>query len=177
MAKASKYAVLGLLALMLAALASGCSRKVLQPVLVTDTLRIVTSDTVLVEVRDTTMSVPVPQVRIEHVRPADTTSVICDGLYRSEARVADGLLYHSLQTLPDARVQVQAPVTNTTHIYNKERENTHREQPPPIVKEVERELHWWQVWAMRLGYFTAGFALIRIGLWLYRKRNTFHTLY
>lgn len=170
----SKHIMLaGLLALMLAALASGCSHKVVQPVLVTDTLRIVTSDTVIVEVRDTTLSVPVPQVRIEQVKPADTTSVLTDGLYTSEARLQDGWLYHSLYTNKDAQVQVNAPVTNTTHIYNKEKESSHAEQPPPVVKEVEKELHWWQVWAMRLGYLTAGLLLLRSCFWVYKKRGFF----
>lgn len=143
-----------LLIIMLAAILMGCSRKVYLPIetVRTDTLRVETHDTLKVNQRPMTVSIALPQTHMERTT-GDTTSTLQNGLYRSTAVIRNGLLYHSLETLPGATVTGQVTVADTTRTTGtKQLEKSNTTRKKTVTVEVEKKLTMVQQVALWTGY-------------------------
>lgn len=121
--------------------------------------RVVTShieqDSVTVEVRERieyirdTVEVAIPAIS-ESVATRDTVSHLENAYAVSRASIADGILHHSLMTIPQIqRIPIRtASIMRDSIVFR----NFYRD----ITTEVERELSWWQqtqikgFWAMIL---------------------------
>ena len=156
------FHVFSLLLLLMAASACGVVRPVIQP---TDSTRV----EVRVErefVHDTTF-VELPVV-IEKIQTLDTTSKLENDYARSEASVTAGILRHSLETKPaKLPVPVEKEIVYRDSIVFRDRVVTE-------VKEVERQLTFWQQFKMRAGVaamiLTALYAIyLLIRLYLKKK--------
>ena len=156
------FHVFSLLLLLMAASACGVVRPVIQP---TDSTRV----EVRVErdfVHDTTF-VELPVV-IEKIQTIDTTSKLENDYARSEASVTAGILRHSLETKPaKLPVPVEKEIVYRDSIVFRDRVVTE-------VKEVERQLTFWQQFKMRAGVaamiLTALYAIyLLIRLYLKKK--------
>ena len=77
-----------------------------------DTIRIVSRDTIKITQHSVPVSVPLPTVNLSNVTK-DTVSTLTDGLYKSVASIKDGLLHHSLYTLPNAKVNTDVQASDT----------------------------------------------------------------
>ena len=157
------FLVFSLLLLLMAASACGVVRPVIQP---TDSTRV----EVRVErefVHDTTF-VELPVV-IEKIQTLDTTSKLENDYARSEATVTAGILRHSLETKP-----AQLPVPVAKEIVYRD-SIVFRDRVVTEVKEVERQLTFWQQFKMKAGVaaiiLTALYALYLL-IRLYLKKNT-----
>ena len=157
------FHVFSLLLLLMAASACGVVRPVIQP-----------TDSTRVEVRaerefvhDTTF-VELPVV-IEKIQTLDTTSKLENDYARSEASVTAGILRHSLETKP-----AQLPVPVEKEIVYRD-SIVFRDLVVTEVKEVERQLTFWQQFKMRAGVaamiLTALYALYLL-IRLYLKKNS-----
>ena len=147
------FLVFSLLLLLMAASACGVVRPVIQP---TDSTRV----EVRVErefVHDTTF-VELPVV-IEKIQTLDTTSKLENDYARSEASVTAGILRHSLETKP-----AQLPVPVEKEIVYRD-SIVFRDRVVKEVKEVERQLTFWQQFKMRAGV-AAMILTILYGLYL-----------
>lgn len=142
-----------------------------------DTIRISTHDTIIVKQHAENVSVPLPTVYLSNAT-RDTTSTLADGLYKSVASIRNGLLYHSLYTLPDAKVNATVEPTDTTKIQH----DTHSiarldsiKVPYPVVQsKVVYELHWWQ----KIPYYIGWLAIIIGGIYVIKwlaKKNILHS--
>ena len=109
-----------------------------------------TADSTRVEVRYETVTVhdtayvELPVI-IEKIQTLDTTSTLENDYARSEATVSAGILKHSLETKP-ARLTmlVEKEIVYRDNIVFRDRVVTE-------VKEVERQLTFWQQFKMRAG--------------------------
>ena len=156
------FHVFSLLLLLMAASACGVVRPVIQP---TDSTRV----EVRVErefVHDTTF-VELPVV-IEKIQTLDTTSKLENDYARSEATVTDGILKHSLETKP-----AQLPVPVEKEIVYRD-SIVFRDLVVTEVKEVERQLTFWQQFKMKAGV-AAMILTVLYGLYLllrlYQKKK------
>jgi hypothetical protein len=140
--------------IMLVAILTGCSRKVYLPIetVRTDTLKVETHDTLKVNQRPMTVSVTLPQTHLERTT-RDTTSTLQNGLYRSTAAIRNGLLYHSMETMPGATVIGQVTVADTTRTTGtKQLEKSSTAQKKTVTVEVEKKLTMAQQVALWTGY-------------------------
>jgi len=111
-----------------------------------------------------TVTFEVPKEVIKNVT-TDTTSIVETSFAKSEAKVSNGLLYHSIENKEQA---IQKPVivhvTDTLYVSD----SSSQEIPEPEIKYVDKELTWWQ--RVRLDTYVillaiiAGYILIK-----YRK--------
>ena len=128
-----------LLLFLAAASACGVVRPVIQP-----------TDSTRVEVRYETLTVhdtayvEMPMV-IEKIQTLDTISKLENDYARSEATVTAGILRHSLETKP-----AQLPVPVEKEIFYRD-SIVFRDRVVTEVKEVERQLTFWQQFKMRAG--------------------------
>lgn len=159
-----------LMIIMLAAILIGCSRKVYLPIetVRTDTLVVETHDTLKVNQRPMTVSVTLPQTHLERTT-RDTTSTLQNGLYRSTANLKDGMLYHSLETLPGATVTGQLTVADTTRTTGtKHTEKSNTAQKKTVYVEVEKKLTFAQQVALWTGYVIWSVVMVLLtGLGIY----------
>ena len=109
-----------------------------------------TADSTRVEVRYETVTVhdtayvELPVI-IEKIQTLDTTSTLENDYARSEAAVTAGILKHSLETKPaQLSVPVEKEIVYRDSIVFRDRVVTE-------VKEVERQLTFWQQFKMRAG--------------------------
>ena len=133
-----------------------------------------TADSTRVEVRYETLTVhdtayvELPVI-IEKIQTLDTTSKLENDYARSEATVTDGILRHSLETKP-----AQLPVPVEKEIVYRD-SIVFRDRVVKEVKEVERQLTFWQQFKMRAGVaamiLTALYALYLL-IRLYLKKNS-----
>ena len=133
------FHIFSLLLLLAAASACGAVRPVIQP---TDSTRV----EVRVErefVHDTAY-VELPVI-VEKIQTLDTTSTLENDYARSEASVTDGILKHSLETKP-----AQLPVPVEKEIVYRD-SIVFRDRVVTEVKEVERQLTFWQQFKMKAG--------------------------
>lgn len=138
--------VLGAIAFIILFVAfSGCTRRVYVPVERTTTVYETMRDTVveisLKEVHDTTTV---------HTGGKDTLSFLKNGHSYSFASIENGVLGHSLGTLPGAKVRDSIQVIHT---------HTVDSIPYPVTVEVEKKLTWWQRIKMEYGGFSMGAAV------------------
>lgn len=82
-----------------------------------DTIKVSSHDTIIVRQHAESVSVPLPTVYLSNTAK-DTTSTLSDGLYKSVASIRDGLLYHSLYTLPGAKVDATVNAKDTTKVHH-----------------------------------------------------------
>ena len=133
------FPLFSLLLLLAAASACGVVRPVIQP---TDSTRVeVRYETVTV--RDTAF-VELPVI-VEKIQTLDTTSTLENDYAKSEATVTAGILSHSLETKP-----AQLPVPVEKEIVYRD-SIVFRDRVVTEVKEVERQLTFWQQFKMRAG--------------------------
>lgn len=142
--------------LLLLLIAAGCSPKILPPVQ-KDSVR-VEYRTQLVVVRDTAY-VEIPQIR-EDIVTIDTVSHLENQYAESYAAVADGLLYHSLETKPQ---KIAAPVETTVVV-----RDTTIYQERVVEVPVEKIVRKTPRWAWRLLAFNFVLALVAFMI-IYRK--------
>ena len=136
-----KYFSLQLSLAMLLVTASACGvvRPVIQP-----------ADSTRVEVRYETLTVhdtayvELPVI-VEKIQTLDTTSTLENDYARSEATVTAGILSHSLETKP-----AQLPVPVEKEIVYRD-SIVFRDRLVTEVKEVERQLTFWQQFKMKAG--------------------------
>ena len=136
------YFLLALAFVFLFVLLSGCTRRIYVPVERTTTVTEIVKDTVI-------------EFRLEVVRDTvtietfgnDTTSYIEDGTHYSYATWENGLLGHSLGTLPGATVKEKIKVIHTLTVDS---------IPYPVTVEVEKELSWWEKLKIEYGGFAFG---------------------
>ena len=150
-----KYFFLLFSLLLLLAAASACSvvRPVIQP---TDSTRVeVRYETVTVH---DTAYVDLPVI-VEKIQTLDTTSTLENDYAKSEATVTAGILSHSLETKP-----AQLPVPMEKEIVYRD-SIVFRDRVVTEVKEVERQLTFWQQFKMKAGV-AAMILTILYGLYL-----------
>lgn len=130
---------------------SSCKTKtVVMHDLITDTLTVHTHDTVTVHDRIVRVSVPLPQTQLQDITK-DTVSVLTDGLYKSIAKVKNGILSHFLSTIPGAKVDAPVTVHDTDTKHYSDTVNKSN-QIKTITKYVKQPLSKWQSFIMDLGY-------------------------
>ena len=158
------FHIFSLLLLLAAASACGVVRPVIQP-----------TDSTRVEVRYETLTVhdtayvELPVI-IEKIQTLDTISKLENDYARSEATVTDVILKHSLETKP-----AQLPVPVEKEIVYRD-SIVFRDRLVTEVKEVERQLTFWQQFKMRAGVaamiLTALYAIYLL-IRIYLKKKSF----
>ena len=156
------FPLFSLLLLLAAASACGVVRPVIQP---TDSTRVeVRYETVTVH---DTAYVELPVI-IEKIQTLDTTSTLENDYARSEATVTAGILSHSLETKP-----AQLPIPVEKEIVYRD-SIVFRDRLVTEVKEVERQLTFWQQFKMKAGV-AAIILTVLYGIYLllrlYLKKN------
>ena len=150
-----------LLAVILTAfLFSACSHKVYVPVesISTDTLHVVSYDTIRVSERLAPVSLQLPEYHQERATK-DSVSVLENALYRSTARIHNGVLTHILESLPGAEIKGLTTVHDTTHITIHDKDHKQYKEKPKIVYK-EKELSWIQKRAMVTGFIAFGILMM-----------------
>ena len=150
-----------LLAVILTAfLFSACSHKVYVPVesISTDTLHVVSYDTIRVSERLAPVSLQLPEYHQERATK-DSVSVLQNALYRSTARIHNGVLTHILESLPGAAIKGLTTVRDTTHITIHDKDHKQYKEKPKIVYK-EQELSWIQKRAMETGFVAFGVLVV-----------------
>ena len=114
MEKKVKYIIAIILLLLIASAVCSCKSTQYVPTkeVRIDTIRIVSHDTVKITQHSVPVSVQVPTVYLSNTTK-DTVSTLTDGLYKSVASVKDGLLHHSLFTLPNAKLDTNIQASDT----------------------------------------------------------------
>ena len=137
-----------------------------------DTIKIVSHDTIKITQHSVPVSVPLPTVNLSNATK-DTVSTLTDGLYKSVASVKNGLLHHSLYTLPNAKVNTDIQASDTVKIHNIKTDNVNIDsipKPYPVIKEkVVYELHWWQKIPYYIGIVAIIAILVYIVMWAIKK--------
>ena len=152
-------------------LLTGCSQKMYEHV-VTDTVRIERVDSVIVNMRDIEVEVPVPQITMEQWVPIDTISILDNGLYVSVVEVVDGQIHHTLKPVAGATLPATVTVADTTHIHQEATHTSHTEKEKVVVKEQES---WWKkTWRTAKGWASgvvAGIMIMIIFVVVYKIRK------
>ena len=146
-----------LLAVILTAfLFSACSHKVYVPVesISTDTLHVASHDTIRVSERLAPVSLQLPEYHQERATK-DSVSVLENALYRSTARIHNGVLTHILESLPGAEIKGLTTVHDTTHITIHDKDHKQYKEKPKIVYK-EKYLSWIEKRAMETGFVAFG---------------------
>ena len=150
-----------LLAVILTAfLFSACSHKVYVPVesISTDTLHVASHDTIRVSERLAPVSLQLPEYHQER-ETKDSVSVLENALYRSTARIHNGVLTHILESLPGAEIKGLTTVHDTTHITIHDKDHKQYKEKPKIVYK-EKYLSWIEKRAMETGFVAFGVLMI-----------------
>ena len=150
-----------LLAVILTAfLFSACSHKVYVPVesISTDTLHVASHDTIRVSERLAPVSLLLPEYHQERATK-DSVSVLENALYRSTARIHNGVLTHILESLPGAEIKGLTTVHDTTHITIHDKDHKQYKEKPKIVYK-EKYLSWIEKRAMETGFVAFGVLMI-----------------
>lgn len=125
--------------------------------------KVIVQKEVITEYRDRivhdTATVEIP-VEVEKIVTKDTASHLENTYAKSDAVVSEGLLHHSLESIPQIiKVPVEVHVTDTLY---KEAE-IHTE-----TVEVEKPLTWWQKFRIGAFWWLVG-AVVSLLLWTFRK--------
>ncbi len=146
-------------AVMLAAVVlSGCCHCRQLPQIQRDTLTVMVRDSVYLH--DTTLLWSPPDESSQAV--ADTSSHLETSLAESDAAIVDGHLVHSIRNRSESIVPINVTIPYKVHSESRESLSEHT-----VVKEVPRELTWWQVLWIRLGQICAGCLLICVAVKLF----------
>ena len=123
-----------------------------------DTVAIIIRDSVYLH--DTTILWSPPDESSQAI--ADTSSHLETSLAESDAAIIDGRLVHSIRNRCESIVPIN--VTIPYRVHSESRESLSERT---VVKEVPRELTWWQVLWIRLGQICAGCLLICVAVKLF----------
>ena len=115
--------------------------------------------------KDSVVLVEIPTERERLVAAATDTSRLETSVARSEAYVADGRLYHTLQN-KDALLPVKIAIPEKVHTEQREKALIYKQTE---IVEVEKELSKWQNFIQMLGYGV----LIACVLWILNKMRKF----
>ena len=118
-----------------------------------DTVAVIIRDSVYLH--DTTLLWSPPDESSQAV--ADTSSHLETSLAESDAAIIDGHLVHSIRNRTESIVPIN--VTIPYRVHSESRESLSERT---VVKEVPRELTWWQVLWIRLGQISAACLFIYI---------------
>lgn len=110
--------------------------------------------------KDSLIYVEVPAESESVIIPDSDTSRLETSLAKSEAWVSEGQLNHTLRHKPDVRL----PKIVTLPIYLRSEEKAILNQKV-LIKEVEKELNWWQSFRITIGTIS----LLLLGCWLIIK--------
>lgn len=106
-----------------------------------------------------TAKVEIP-VEVEKIVTRDTVSHLENTYAKSDASVSNGLLSHSLESIPQVvRVPIEVHVTDTLW-----RESEVRTE----VVEVEKKMNWWQRFRLDGFWVLLGLSAVLL-LWIFRK--------
>ena len=135
---------------------SACSHKIYVPVesVSTDTLHVASHDTIRVTERLAPVSLQLPEYHQERATK-DSVSVLQNALYRSTARIHNGVLTHILENLPGAKVEGLTAVHDTIRITIHDKDHKQYKEKPKIIYK-EKELSWIQKRAMETGFIAFG---------------------
>lgn len=162
-------AIVGIFIVLLILLAfCGCSPQEKIKTVYVPQVRVVNVETFI---HDTIFKAPLEQSHQERVTN-DTTSTLSNQYATSTAMVSDGVLTHTLDTKPDAEVEV--PVQYVDRIITKIDSISYPVEVEKIV-EVERKLTFFEQLLMRVG----GLALIALllwGVWKILKSRLLHSV-
>lgn len=129
---------------------------------ITDTLTVHTHDTVTIHDRVVNVQVPLPIVKLQNATK-DSTSILVDGRYKSIAKLRNGILFHSLFTLPGAKVSGQVNVKDTTTVhYSDKQQSVNRQHNTIKYVKVKQPLSTWQKVIMFLGYIMFTILLVAV---------------
>lgn len=139
-------------------LCCSCCHKTYESV-IRDTLIVERVDSVIVNMRDVDVDVPVPQITLEKWSPLDTMSILDNGYYQSIVEVVNGQIHHTLKPVSGAVFTGTVTVADTTTI-EKEKETHHiSEKEKEVVKE---EQSWWAKTKSKIGSWTIAFVIALI---------------
>jgi hypothetical protein len=128
-----------------------------------DSVRIIVKDSTIF--KDSVVLVEIPTERERLVAAATDTSHLETSVAWSEAFVADGKLYHTLQN-KDALLPVKITIPKKVHTEQREKAMIYKQTE---IVEVEKELSKWQNFIQMLGYGV----LIACVLWILNKMRKF----
>ena len=118
-----------------------------------DTVAVIVRDSVYLH--DTTLLWSPPDESSQVI--ADTSSHLETSLAESDAAIINGRLIHSIRNRSESIVPINVTIPYKVHSESRESLSEHT-----VVKEVPRELTWWQVLWIRLGQICAGCLFIYI---------------
>lgn len=141
-------------------------------------------DTTIVETHDTTritqklvpVEIAIPEAKLERTTK-DTTSVLETDLYRSTATWANGVLTHTLEAKPGAKLKGQATATDTTKISKKSSSTKNTRNSSSDSKNSQKDTQKtakttqasWDIW---LGAgIIIGIGATTVIIWIWRKRK------
>lgn len=141
-------------------------------------------DTAITETYDTTritqklvpVEIAVPEAKLERTTK-DTTSVLETDLYRSTATWANGVLTHTLEAKPGAKLKGQATATDTTKISKKSSSTKNSRNSSTDSRNSQKDTQQttkttqasWDIW-LGAGIIIGIGATIAI-IWIWRKRK------
>ena len=151
MTKERKTSILALIIICITCLLAGCATKkkaMTETATEQETTKVEqVKDTAITETHDTTritqklvpVEIAVPEAKLERTTK-DTTSVLETDLYRSTATWANGVLTHTLEAKPGAKLKGQATATDTTKISKKSSSSrcSRRYPEPASLQEAKR---------------------------------------
>ena len=124
-----------------------------------DSVRIIVKDSTIF--KDSVVLVEIPTERERLAAAATDTSHLETSVAWSEAFVADGMLYHTLQN-KEALLPIKITIPKKVHTEQREKAMIYKQVE---IVEVEKELSKWQNFIQMLGYGV----LIACVLWLINK--------
>lgn len=141
-------------------------------------------DTAITETHDTTritqklvpVEIAVPEAKLERTTK-DTTSVLETDLYRSTATWTNGVLTHTLEAKPGAKLKGQATATDTTKISKKSSSTKNSRNSSTDSRNSQKDTQQttkttqasWDIW-LGAGIIIGIGATIAI-IWIWRKRK------
>ena len=128
-----------------------------------DSVRIIVKDSTIF--KDSVVLVEIPTERERLVAAATDTSLLETSVAWSEAYVADGKLFHTLQN-KDALLPVKITIPEKVHTEQREKAMIYKQTE---IVEVEKELSKWQNFIQMLGYGV----LVACVLWILNKMRKF----
>lgn len=188
MTKERKTSILALIIICITCLLAGCATKkkaMTETATEQETTKVEqVKDTAITETYDTTritqklvpVEIAVPEAKLERTTK-DTTSVMETDLYRSTATWANGVLTHTLEAKPGAKLKGQATATDTTKISKKSSSTKNTRNTSSDSKNRQKDTQQetkttqasWDIW-LGAGIIIGIGATIAI-IWIWRKRK------
>lgn len=188
MTKERKTSILALIIICITCLLAGCATKkkaMTETATEQETTKVEqVKDTAITETYDTTritqklvpVEIAVPEAKLERTTK-DTTSVLETDLYRSTATWANGVLTHTLEAKPGAKLKGQATATDTTKISKKSSSTKNTRNSSSDSKNRQKDTQQetkttqasWDIW-LGAGIIIGIGATIAI-IWIWRKRK------